>query len=47
MKDFRDLKVWEKSHYLTLKIYNENLSNFRSLRAFILTNEIIIIQINQ
>ncbi len=23
MKDFRELKVWEKSHHLTLAVYQE------------------------
>ncbi|MBI4689243.1 MAG: four helix bundle protein [Nitrospirae bacterium] len=32
MKDFRELKVWERSHKLTLKIYKIT-SSFPQLKA--------------
>lgn len=39
MKDFRRLKVWEKSHALTLAIYKATLS-FPKQELYALTNQI-------
>ena len=39
MKDFRELKVWEKSHHLVLSIYNVT-SGFPKEEAFGLTSQI-------
>lgn len=39
MKDFRKLKVWEKSHQLTLAIY-ENTSSFPQSELYGLTSQI-------
>jgi len=38
MKDFRDLTVWEKSHYLTLKIY-KTTSKFPREEIYGLTSQ--------
>lgn len=39
MKDFRDLKVWEKAHALTLKIYQVS-KNFPAEEKYGLTSQI-------
>jgi four helix bundle protein len=39
MRDFRQLKVWEQSHRLTLRIY-EITKNFPKEELFTLTNQI-------
>ena len=38
MKDFRDLKVWEKAHELTLKVYKAT-SNFPKEEMYGLTSQ--------
>ncbi len=39
MRDFRELRVWEESHKLTLEIYRET-KNFPKEELFSLTNQI-------
>ena len=39
MKDFRNLKVWEKAHKLTLKLYSAT-SNFPKEEQFGLTSQV-------
>jgi len=43
MKDFRELKVWEKSHHLTLKVYRTTVK-FPKEEFGEVTNEIIEIK---
>ena len=39
MQDFRDLKVWQKSHQLTLQIY-QHTRNFRKEKLYGITSQI-------
>jgi four helix bundle protein len=39
MRDFRELKVWEKAHAITLEVY-KNTSNFPSEEKFGLTSQL-------
>lgn len=39
MQNYKDLKVWEKAHYFTLKVY-ENTRNFPKEEIYSLTNQL-------